>query len=92
MQDHEIRAKFKPEAPDGYFPLNAAARKLGCPARQSATKSEPANATPSASSTASAHPAHGRQHRLRHAVLSRIRAAFAIATDECSKSAESMAV
>jgi hypothetical protein len=25
----EIRAKFKPDVPDGYLPLNAAARKLG---------------------------------------------------------------
>jgi hypothetical protein len=51
-----------------------------------------ANARPSRSSTARPRPAHRRQRRSRHAVPSRVRAAFAIATDQFLKSAESIPI
>jgi hypothetical protein len=49
--DARTSHRLKPDVPDGYLPLNAAARKLGV-SRQRSTKSKPANTTPSRSSTA----------------------------------------
>ena len=47
----EIRARFVPDVPDGYLPLDEAASASGAPGRPFCTRSNAANLTPSKSST-----------------------------------------
>ena len=48
----EIRARFVPDVPDGYVPLDEAARRLAAPARPCCTRSNAASSTRSKSPTA----------------------------------------
>ncbi|MBV9049531.1 MAG: hypothetical protein JOY58_14740, partial [Solirubrobacterales bacterium] len=43
----ELRAKFVPEVPNGYLPLDDAAKRLGCARETVCTRSNAASSPPS---------------------------------------------